>query len=266
MRHRLSVPALIIAALYAAALVTTAVLALTTGDVAPLWRLTVFGDVQELVEATPANVATMLLIGLPWTCALWLGLRGPRVGQPPELTVQEQRLRLALYAAAATWLIHPLAQGWPWWAVVLDSVLMLAVVVLIRPVLGDSLEYASWSVVAGVLAFGGGAVVAVSDEFALGLSGGAGLALLLAQLVWMVLVLRAQRWDGRWRFVTYLYGITSLVLPMLVLAAGWLIVEAGSLLYSLSAAAGVLMAIWLVDTANDLADPRNRKTVAPAAP
>ncbi|UBU09431.1 hypothetical protein [Nonomuraea gerenzanensis] len=259
--HRLGVPALIITALYAAALLTTGTLALTTGDVAPLWRLTVFAQVEEAVEATPQNVATMLLIGLPWACALWLCLRGPRTGRPPELTPQDRRLRVALYAAAAAWLLYPITPGWPWWAAMLDSLLMLAVVVLFNPVLGDGLEYAGLARIAGILAYGGAAVTAVTDELGVDL-GPFVLLCLVGQLVWMVLVLRAQRWDDRWPFVTYLYGITSLVLPMLVMTLGWLVVDVGSLYYSLAAAAGVLMATWLAQSAHDLADPRNR----PVAP
>ncbi|TYB56012.1 hypothetical protein FXF51_45165 [Nonomuraea sp. PA05] len=255
--HRLGVPALLVTALYVAALLITAALALTTGDLAPLWRLTVFAQVEEVVEATPQNVATMLLIGAPWACALWVCLRGPRAGTPPEPTAQAQRLRVALYAAAAAWLLYPIAPGWPWWAVALDSLLMLAVVLLFPPVLGDGLEYAGVARVAGVLAYGGGVVVALTDELGVDL-GLFSLLCALGQLVWMVLVLRAQRWDGRWPFVTYLYGITSLVLPMLVLAVGWMLVDAGSLYYSLAAAAGVLMATWLARSAHDLADPRNR--------
>ncbi|WP_344490626.1 hypothetical protein [Nonomuraea monospora] len=250
-------PALLVTALYVAALLITAALALTTGDLVPLWRLTVFAPMEEAVETTPQNVATMLLIGAPWACALWLCLRGPRTGTPPELTAQEQRLRVALYAAAASWLLYPIAPGWPWWAMVLDSLLMLAVALLFAPVLGDGLEYAGVARIAGVLAYGGGTVIAVTDELGVDL-GLFTLACGLSQLIWMVLVLRAQRWDGRWPFVTYLYGITSLVLPMLVLAVGWMLVDAGSLYYSLAAAAGVLMATWLAQSAHDLADPRNR--------
>ncbi|GAA4950611.1 hypothetical protein HD597_002600 [Nonomuraea thailandensis] len=256
--HRLGVPALTVTALYAAALLITAAIALTTGDVAPLWRITAFAEVEETVEATPANVATLVLIGLPWACALWECLRGPRAGRPPELTAQERRLRVALYAAAASWLLYPLVPDRPWWSLVLDSLLMLAVAVLFQPVLGESLEYAGLGLAAGVLAFGGGAVVAVSDEFDLGMPGGLTLICAVGQLVWMVLVLRAQRWDDRWPFVTYLYGITSLVLPMLVIALGWLLVDTGSLFYSLSAATGVLSAAWLARSAHDLAAPRAR--------
>ncbi|MGW3351859.1 hypothetical protein ACWDA3_51940 [Nonomuraea rubra] len=259
--HRLGVPALIVTALYTAALLITAAIALTSGDIAPLWRLTVFAPVEETIEATPQNVATMLLIGAPWACALWTCLRGPRTGTPPEPTTKDRRLRLALYAAAAAWLLHPIAPGWPWWAVALDSLLMLAVVLLFAPVLGDGLELPVVAQIAGVLAYGGGAVTAVTDELGVDL-GLLSLLFALGQLIWMVLVLRAQRWDGRWPFVTYLYGITSLVLPLLVLAVGWMLVDAGSLYYSLAAAAGVLMATWLAQSAHDLADPRNR----PVAP
>ncbi|MEV1002266.1 hypothetical protein [Nonomuraea sp. NPDC050202] len=260
--HRLGVPALIVTALYAAALLITATIALTTGDVAPLWRLTAFAEVEETIEATPPNVATLILIGLPWACALWECLRGPRAGQAPELTTHERRLRVALHAAAASWLLYPLVPDWPWWAIVLDSLLMLAVVVLFQPVLGESLEYAGPARAAGVLAFGGGAAVAVSDEFELGIPGMLSLLCAVGQLVWTVLVLRAQRWDDRWPFVTYLYGITSLVLPMLVMALAWMLVDTGSLFYSLSAAAGVLTAVWLCRSAHDLAGPRTQ----PVAP
>ncbi|MGI5285746.1 hypothetical protein ACQEVF_20740 [Nonomuraea polychroma] len=262
-RYRLGIPALLIVGVYVVALAVAAVIAMTTGDLGGLWRLTLFTEVDEDAAATWPSVLTLLLAGMAWAWALWQSLRGPMAGPPPELDRHTRRLRMALYATAASWLLNPLVPSWPHWALVLDAVLMCVVVVLFQPVLRRSLEHADFALGAGVLGYGGSAVITVIDVPDGLLPSGVGLICALAALVWMVLILRAQRWDGRWRRATFVYGITSMVAPIVMALVGPLLAAAGGL-YDVLAATGALTVIWLTRSAHELADPRHQP--APPTP
>ncbi|MEV0419898.1 hypothetical protein [Streptosporangium canum] len=122
-RYRSGVPALLIVSVYAVALAVAAVIALTAGDLGVLWRLSLFTEVDEDAAATWPSVLVLVLAGTLWAWAGWQSLRGPLAG-PSELDRDARRLRAALYAAAASWLFYFLIPSWPWWATVLDSVVM----------------------------------------------------------------------------------------------------------------------------------------------
>ncbi|WP_169576983.1 hypothetical protein [Nonomuraea coxensis] len=203
-RRRSPVLALVVTGAYVAVVAVAVGTAVVTGDQALLWRLTIM---QE-PEAAPAGADLLVaaLTAVPWAWALWQGLRGPLEAAPrDEQEPRVLRARAALYAAAATTLLlHPIPGPWPWWADTLSGLSMWAVAVLIhpvlaRPVLRPRLAGAELVRTLGAVGFGGITVVAV-----LGLSDAPGLDTLLlviaaAALAWTVLVLRAQRGDGRWR-------------------------------------------------------------------
>ncbi|MGW0807784.1 hypothetical protein [Nonomuraea sp. NPDC002799] len=263
-RYRSGRPALLVAGLYLVVLAVAAVIALTTGDVALLWRLTLFTEVSEDVPVTWPNVLVVALIGLPWAWALWQSLRGPLAGPPPTLDRSTRWLRVALYVAAAHWLLTLFLPVRPWWAALLEGAVMGVVVLLFHPVLGDSLEHAGMARAAGVLAYGGAAVLEVLDVLDVSTHPLLLLLCLLAGLVWTVLVLRAQRWDGRWHGDTVVYGIAALAAPLLLPLLGLLLLSETDIYAQVAAAGGVLTLIWLARSAHDLADPRHHAAPAPA--
>ncbi|MEU4517036.1 hypothetical protein AB0G05_46770 [Nonomuraea wenchangensis] len=258
-------PALIVTGVYVAAVAVAVVVATATGDLVPLWRLTIMQEPGA--DATGPDVLVAALAAVPWAWALWQVLRGPLEPAPrDEEEPKVRRARFALYAAAATTLLlHPIPAPWPWWADVVGALSMWAVVVLIHPVLRPRLKWAELIRSAGALGFGGTTVVAL-----LGLADLPGNDLLysviaVATLVWTVLVLRAQRDDGRWRPGTVAYGVAALVTPWLgllvpaVLAMSGTPAESGwTLIGGVGALAGALQVVWLARSSHDLAAPASR--------
>ncbi|MER5418443.1 hypothetical protein [Streptosporangium roseum] len=250
---------------YAVALAVTAVIALTIGDLGVLWRLSLFTEVNADAAATWPNVLILVLAGSVWAWALWQSLRGPLAGPPPELDRDARRLRVALYAAVASWLFYFLIPSWPWWVTVLNAVVMWVVVLLFHPVLTRNLKYADHLRGAGVLAYGGTAAVEVLDVLDRPMPGWLSWICGLAGLIWTVTILRAQRRDGRWRRATVLYGVASLLAPIGVGLASGLLVGAGNV-YDAMSAANALMLIWLARSAHELADPRHQPAPPPPLP
>ncbi|MFC3984028.1 hypothetical protein [Streptosporangium jomthongense] len=253
-RHRFGVPALLVMGVYLVAVVVAAGAAWVTGDLGVLWWLTVFTEAGAGAAVTWPNVIVLVLAGALWAWALWQCLRGPLAGPSPTLDRDERRLRAALYASAATWLLYFAVPSWPWWVTVLDSLLMVVVVLLFRPVLTRGVKGADRTGAVGVLAYGG---VAVSEVLALlgrDTPGQLNLICALATLVWTVLVLRAQWMDGRWRTATVRYGIASLLLPVLWPLAGLLV--GGEAVRDALTVVDALGMVWLIRSAHDLADPR----------
>ncbi|WP_327583756.1 hypothetical protein OHA25_49330 [Nonomuraea sp. NBC_00507] len=264
-RYRLGIPALLITGVYVVALAVAAVIALTAGDLGALWRLTLFTEVSDSVAVTWPNVLILILAGLPWAWALWQSVRGPLAGPPPELDRNERRLRVALYAAAASSLLYAIAPAWPWWAAVIYAMVMWVVVLLFQPVLGRNLEFAEGARAAGVLAYGGIAAIEVLDVLDWPVPGWLAVICGVAGLIWTVLVLRAQRHDSRWHGATVVYGIAALVVPFVFPLVGLLFALAGRHISDDAAvAADALMMIWLARSAHELADPRHQP--APPSP
>jgi hypothetical protein len=289
-RYRFGVPALLIMSVYVLAVAVAAVIALTVGDLGVLWRLTLFTEVDEDAPATWPNALILVLAGTVWAWALWQSLRGPLAGPAPKLDRDARRLRVALYAAVASWLFYFLLPSWPWWVVVLDAVTMWVVVIAFQPVLSHNLRHADHMRVvgvpayggtaglepgllrglkhadrmraAGVLAYGGTAGLEVLDILDRPVPGGLSLICALAGLIWMVLVLRAQRRDGRWQRATVWYGIASLLGPLAFILVGLTRAGEGNVYDDALAATEALMMIWLARSAHELTDPRHR----PASP
>ncbi|MEV4114623.1 hypothetical protein [Nonomuraea sp. NPDC049695] len=257
-RHRLSVPALLIVGVYVVALAVAAVFALAAGDLGALGWLTLFAEADEGVAVTWPNVLVLLLAGMPWAWALWQCLRGPLAGPPPELDRDTRRLRVALYAAAASWLFYVLTPFWPWWGEALDGVVMCGVVLAFHPVLGHNLQRAGQVRILGVLGYGGGAVFNVLDILGRPVPDSLSLICGLAALIWMILVIRAQRSDRRWQRATVRYGIAALVGPLVAGVVLGALASVGNLhtAVALAGVEGALMVIWLVRSGHDLADPR----------
>ncbi|MFD0890714.1 hypothetical protein ACFQ08_39730, partial [Streptosporangium algeriense] len=182
------------------------------------------------------------------------GLRGPLAGPPPTLDRDERRLRLALYATAVNWPLYFLVSSWTWWMTMLDAVLMVAIAWSFRPVLTRNFKAAGYLWTLGVMGYGGVLVAATLDLLGPGAPGEIEMIYGLAALVWTILVLRAQRVDGRWRLTTVLYGVAALLLPVLLPLARLL--TGGEGVYGALAAVDAVNMVWLIRSAHDLADPR----------
>ncbi|MEV4016897.1 hypothetical protein AB0J35_41030 [Nonomuraea angiospora] len=229
-------------------------IALTSGGLGMLWRLALFTPVDESTPATWPNVLVMLVAGLPCAWALWQCLRGPLAGPAPERDRAVRWLRIALYVAAAYGLISPLMSGWIG-GTILGAVVMVPLAALFPSVLGSSLRHAGQVRVMGFLSYGG-----VIAYLVLGLGGlrvADWLALICAgaALLWTILILRAQREDGRWTRSTVRYGIAGLVLPFVSTPVAAVLGDLGTVYADATAALGVLSTIWLARSAHELAGP-----------
>ncbi|MEU6786179.1 hypothetical protein ABZ912_43900 [Nonomuraea angiospora] len=253
-RYRLGLPALLLTGLYLAALAVTAVIALTSGDVGMLWGLTLFTPVDESTQATWPNVLVMLAAGLPSAWALWQCLRGPLAGPPSEQNRAVWCLRIALYVSAANGLISPLMSDW-FGAVILNIVLMVSLVVLFPSVLGSSLRYADHVRVMGFLGYGGTLAYLVLGLVGLRMPDWLALICAGAGLLWVILILRAQREDGRWTRSTVRYGIAGLLVSFVSMPVAALLGNMGTVYADATTALGVLSTIWLARSAHELAGP-----------
>ncbi|MFI6900298.1 hypothetical protein ACIBKY_03500 [Nonomuraea sp. NPDC050394] len=268
---------------YALAVVAAAVFALVGEDIGPLWRLTLFYEPETDAEPTLSQILAgvdssavspkvplLLAAGGLWAWALWQSLRGPVKGARPPAERGARLLRVALYAAAAFWMVYLVAPEWPWWASVLELLVTLGLVLAFHPVLRPVMGAASLVLFTGVAAH----VVMIAEEVfsALGwraargtldfsLYGGA------AQLLWTILVIRAQSRDGRWRRATIRYGAAALIVPFALILIGiplMAVLDLDDVTGEvIGGVAGALTMIWLVRSANDLADPGCRPVPAP---
>ncbi|GII01403.1 hypothetical protein [Planobispora takensis] len=265
-RYRFGIFALSVATVYVIAVAVAAVAALISGDLGALWRLTLFTEADGGAAATGPNVLILVLAGATWAWALWQSLRGPLAGPAPGLDRDERRLRVALYGAAAAWLLYLLLPEWHWWVAVLNAAAMWAVVLRLQPVLLRGFKYADHVRGAGVLGYGGIAVLTVLDEpLDRPIPDELPLICGLAGLIWTVLVLWLQRHDGRWRRATVRYGVASLLAPLGLILVG-LLADLGGVYDSAIAASEALMTVWLARSAHDLADPRHEPVPAPPLP
>ncbi|RSN08382.1 hypothetical protein DMB42_20295 [Nonomuraea sp. WAC 01424] len=258
-RHRSALPALLVTGLYGAALTVALLVTLISGDLGPLWWLTLFTTVSEGVAVTGLNLLLLVLAGLSWAWGIWQVLRGPLTGPPPEQDRDTRRLRVALYAATATtWLLHVTESWVPADTTVFDSAVMCVVVLLFMRVLGRDRQYMRG---AGVLGYGGFTVIGVLDLAGWTVPDGVELICGLAGLAWTALVLRAQWDDDRWGTATVAYGIAALVVPILLMLAALPFVDEGWAVEALGVVSSVLIMIWLARTAHDLAAPSDRPAV-----
>ncbi|WP_440072521.1 hypothetical protein [Streptosporangium sp. OZ121] len=255
-RHRSALPALLVTGLYGAALTVAVVVALVSGDLRPLWWLTLFATVTEGVAVTGQNLLLLVLAGLSWAWGIWQILRGPPAGPQPQQDRNTLRLRVALYVATATtWLLYG-TESWIWAdATVIVSAAMWVVVLLFMRVLGRDRQYTGG---AGVLGYGGFTVIGVLDLVGRPVPDEVELICGLAGLAWAVLILRAQWDDDRWETATVAYGIAALVVPVFLVLVALPFPEEESAAEALGAVSGVLMMIWLARSAHDLAAPRHQ--------
>ncbi|MEU8251642.1 hypothetical protein [Nonomuraea sp. NPDC048916] len=259
-------PALFLTGFYLAALAVAAVITLTSGDLGTLWRLTLFTPVDESTPVTLPNVLVMVVAGLPFAWALWQCLRGPLAGPPPEQDRAVRWLRIALYFAAAYGLVSPFLHNWLGATVILGAVSMVPLVVLFPPVLGSSLRHPGHVRAVGLLSYGGVVAYFVLGLFGLRMPDWLALVCAGAGLLWMILILRAQRRDDRWQRSTVRYGIAGLLVPFVSMPVAWLLAGLGNIYADAAAALNVLATIWLARSAHELAAPRAEPSPFPPVP
>ncbi|MFC4114291.1 hypothetical protein [Nonomuraea zeae] len=243
-----------------------AMIALTSGDLGTLWRLTLFTPANETAPVTWPNTLVLVVAGLPFAWALWQCLRGPLAGPPPEQDRAVRRLRTALYIAAAYGLISPFVYDWFGVAAILSAVSMVPLVVLFPPVLGASLRHAGHVRAVGLLSYGGVIAYVVLRLFSLRMPDSLALVCGGAGLLWTILILRAQRGDGRWPRSTVRYGIAGLVVPFVSMPVAWLLADLGNVYADAVAALDVLVTIWLARSAHELAAPRAEPSLLSPVP
>ncbi|MFI7422997.1 hypothetical protein [Nonomuraea sp. NPDC049684] len=243
--------ALLVAVVYGAALTVAVVVALVSGEVGPLWGVTLFSAAAEGVTATGPSLLFLVLAGLSWSWGIWQILRGPPTAPDPDIL----RLRLALYASAATMFLLYLTASIRLDTTVVDSAVMCVLVVLFMRLLGRGRPYMRG---AGLLGYGGFTVIGVLDLLERPVPEGVELVCGLAALLWTALVLRAQGADDRWRTATVAYGVAALVTPLVLVPVALPFSGEEGAAEALGVVSSVLMMIWLARSAHDLAAPRHR--------
>ncbi|MEU8362106.1 hypothetical protein AB0C27_39410 [Nonomuraea sp. NPDC048882] len=255
-RHRSALPALILVGLYGAALTVTVVVALVSGQLGPLWWLTLYTPVAEGAVVSPLSVLVLVLAGLSWAWAIWQVVRGPLAGSPPQQDRDVMRLRVALYVAVVTTSLLHLAGSFAWEVVtVVYSVAMWVVVLRFMPVLGGEQQFTRG---AGVLGYGGFAVIGVFDLVGWSGLGAAESVCALAGLAWTALVLRDQWGDDRWGRATFGYGLASVVAPIPLTVAAMPFSQETGVADAVGVVSSVLLLVWLARSAHDLAVPRRQ--------
>ncbi|MEU4835173.1 hypothetical protein [Streptosporangium sp. NPDC023615] len=158
-------------------------------------------------------------------------------------------------------MFHFLLPSWPWWMSVLDAAVMCGVVVTLQAVLVRDPVRTDRMRAAGLLGYGGFALLDVLDVLGRPTIPGLSLVCGLAAPIWTALALRAQWRDDRRRPSTVRYGIAALLAS---LAAGGMsrpLGQRGDLLYGAVGAVGALTMVWLARSAHDPAGP-----ASPAGP
>ncbi|MGW2147226.1 hypothetical protein ACWCOT_23195 [Nonomuraea bangladeshensis] len=256
--HRLA------AAAYFAIALGSVVLGLVAGSATPAWLVTMWYPPGEAVGGSPLLpvLGGLLLLGLVNAWMFWQVLRRPAPAGVP-MGRAARWLRVLLYANVV-WLLIPsylpdlveTAIGLALW--------MPALVLLTVVVTGSGRFFRL-----ALLLFG------LAEPVSAGVDALAGdprpLTLMIpvhvvvagvAALVMMVMVLLAQRRDGRWSRGTLLVGAGTFASPFLVELVDAL--TRGSTIESIAEAMDVLYVVWLARTARELNPELNREPRRPA--
>ncbi|GII04034.1 hypothetical protein [Planobispora takensis] len=255
-RYRFGRAAAVVVALYLTAAAVAVVLAAVSGD---LSALSTAATARVWITSEQAGRPGPVLIGMCGLNAwmLWQVLRGPalpRAGGSPSGVVWLRRL---LYVnVAGDLVLRELLDEVSDTAEDVASALVWAatVILLTRVVSGVSAGFRAIALalgLIGVLAPLPMSLIDGTDLQTVSLLG-------LASFGWTVMILIAQRRDGRWSDATVDIGrialIAPLLFPLLNLASQseWLFFDGAGLLMS---ALGVFGTVWLARTAHELAGP-----------
>jgi hypothetical protein len=268
-RYRLGIPAAVIAALYAAAVLAAGVHALITEEPWPL-RGIVTGELSR--HLMPYRWWLELLIvagGLLQAWAWWQILRGPLRGERPPADRTVRLLRLALYLCVASSLVwHVPLPPVPLIGLPSQVIQLAAVWLFIMALRGTLPRWARVAAVtAGTLSAGIDVFATVSYELgwalALDLPGSG-----LIHLLWLVPVLAGQARDGRWSRATVRLGVVAAVLTFQspgvytfgTFGGG---VDPGLVMVMLVGVLSILGTVWTARSAHELGGPAPAPSPAP---
>ncbi|MED7929249.1 hypothetical protein SMD20_33740 [Nonomuraea sp. LP-02] len=248
--HRLAASA------YFAITLGSVVLGLVIGSATPAWLVTMWYPPGEAVEGSPLLpvLGGLLLLGLVNAWMFWQVLRRPAPTGVP-MGRAAAWLRVLLYANVV-WLLIPSFLPDLVETVIGLALWVPALVLLTVVVTGSGRSFRLALLLFGLVAQAG----AVMDDFADDAQRLIFLTpvhrvvevvvTLVAAFVMMVMVLLAQRRDGRWSRGTLLVGVGTFASPFLVE-----LVDAqtrGSTIESIAEAMDVLYLVWLARTAREL--------------
>lgn len=256
-RYRCGRLAAVVVALYLTAVTAALVIAAVTGE---LWTLSMAATVsmmwgRPMEGAWLAPLLTAICVLNAWM--LWQVLRGPVLPRAEGLPRSVVWLRRLLYIGIAGDLVF-----WELVEELSDTVEDLAstgvwvatVILLVRVVSGVSARFQAIALTLGLI----GALRPVLGFLDLRAPQ------MLAIFVWTVMILIAQRRDGRWSATTVIIGwislAPSLVHPLISPLGEWLFEGPGLVLNAL----GVFGTVWLARTAHELAGPTEDTTTRPA--
>ncbi|WP_440072530.1 hypothetical protein [Streptosporangium sp. OZ121] len=236
------------------------ILSLVIGTATPAWLVTMWYPPGESIGRSPSVLGGLLLLGLVNSWMLWQVLRGPA---PTALPMGRAAtwLRLLLYADVV-WLLIP-----SFLPDLVETVIGLALwvpaLVLFTVVLtGSGRPFRLALLLIGLVEPAISLANSLADDselrfFVSSAYRATAMAAVVTTFVVMVMLLLAQRRDGRWSRVTLLIGAGTFASGFLVELVDAL--TRGGPIESIAEAMNVLYVVWLARTAHELNREPRRK-------
>ncbi|MGW3342853.1 hypothetical protein ACWDA3_06080 [Nonomuraea rubra] len=242
-------------------------LSLVIGTATPAWLATLWYPPGESLTASPLLpvLGGLLLVGLVNSWMFWQIFRGPA----PLIGPARQAgtwLRLSLYAYLV-WLLIPSFLPDLVETVIGTALWMAAIVLLLVVLTGSGRAFRLVLLLLALVETAGSLAIGLADEpMSRFFPGTAYLATAMvtqvAVFLVMVMVLLAQRRDGRWSRGTLLIGLGTFASGFLVALVDDL--TRGSTIESIVEAMDVLHVVWLARTAHELnREPRRKPPLRP---
>ncbi|RVX46615.1 hypothetical protein EDD27_9507 [Nonomuraea polychroma] len=238
------------------------ILSLVIGTATPAWLATMWYPPDEIVGKSPLVpvLGGLLLLGLVNSWMLWQVLRGPAPTAVP-MGRAATGLRLLLYVNVLWLLIPSFLPGLV--ETVIGLALWVPALVLLTVVLtGSGRPFRLALLLLGLVEPAISLASGLADDSKLQLFVSPAyratlMAVGVATFVVMVMLLLAQRRDGRWSRVTLLVGLGTFASAFLVELVDGL--TRGSTIESIAEAMDVLYVVWLARTAHELnREPRQK--------
>lgn len=251
------------ASAFLALTVGSVILSLAIGTATPAWVVTMWYPPDEIVgNSSPVPVlGGLLLLGLVKSWTLWQVLRGPAL-KAASTWGAAAWLRLLLYANAV-WLLIPSFLPGPVETIIGLTLWVPALVLLVVVLTGSGRPFRLVLLLLGLveparsLTYGLADAAAEPRLFVSPAYQVTAMAAALATFVMTVMLLLAQRRDGRWSRVTLLIGLGTFASGFLAELVDSL--TRGGTIESIAEAMDVLSIVWLARTAHELNREPSRK-------